>query len=229
MLRAWPWALGAAVAALAIALAVWGYQSYRAREDAKASETYATAFDTAQKGDVNRAFTLFGQAADTPSRGYKSLALMQQGAIRLQQNRTDEAVALFDKAADAAPDPMIGDMARLKSALALFDTAPYAALQERLTPLTDGVRPYHAAAREALAMAKLKAGRTKEARSDFQVVQLTPDATQAQKSRASAAIMAIDSGAVSNLSQAVAIARTLPPAPAPPPVSNEIPQTGAAQ
>ena len=228
--RAWPWAVGAALAALAIALAAWGYQTWRAGQDAKAAQAYSLAMDTAQKGDMAKAFTQFGQAADTPSRGYKALALMQEAAIRLKQNRTEDAVELFDTAATAAPSPLIGDMARLKSAFALMDTAPFAALQERLTPLMDSKRPYATAAREALAMAKLKAGHVKDARADFQVLQLLPDATQGQRQRAQAAILAIDSGAAANLAQAVAIARTLPPLSAPPPSPTDaLPQTGAAQ
>lgn len=228
--KGWPWALGVALAALAIALGAWGYQSWSAAQDAKASQAYAAGLDAAQKGDLNGAYAKFAQAVDSPSRGYKALALMQQAGIRMDQNKTDAAVELLDQAASAAPTPLIGDMARLKSALALMDTAPYEALQERLTPLTDVKRPYATAAREALAFAKLKAGRIQEARSDFQVLELQPDATQGERQRAQSAIMAIDSGAVANLAQAVAIARTLPPAPAPPPnLSNALPQTGAAQ
>jgi hypothetical protein len=229
-IKAWPWALGAAVAALVIALAAWGYQSWRAGQDARAAQAYSTALDTAQKGDLTKAFTQFEQAADTPSKGYKALALMQEAAIRMQQNKTEEAVELFDQAATAAPSPLIGDMARLKSAFALMDTAPYAALQERLTPLIDPKRPYSTAAREALAMAKLKAGRVKDARADFQVLQLLPDATQGQRQRAQSAILAIDSGAAANLPQAVAIARNLPPlSPPPPSPTGALPQSGAAQ
>ena len=229
-LKGWPWAVGVALAALIIALAAWGYQSWRAHQDSQASQAYAAALDTMGKGDATKAYVQFGQAADTPSRGYKALALMQQAGIRLQQGKTDEAVALYDKAAQAAPTPLIGDMARLKSAFALLDTAPYPALQERLTPLIDSKRPYQAAAREALAMAKLRVGRVQEARADFQVLQLLPDATQGERQRAQAAILAIDSGAASGLPQAVAIAKDLPPAPAPAPnLSQALPQTGAAQ
>ena len=229
-IRGWPWAVGVAVAALLVTLAAWGYQTWRAGEDAKAAQAYASALATMQKGDLNGAFTQFGKAADTPSKGYKTLALMQEGGIRLQQDKTEEAVELFDQAAQAAPSPLLGDMARLKSALALMDTAPFAALQERLTPLMDSKRPYASAAREALAMAKLKAGRLQEARADFQVLQLLPEATRSQQQRAQAAILAIDSGAISNLPQAVAASRSLPmpPPPAPNP-SNDTSQTGAAQ
>jgi hypothetical protein len=228
LLRIWPWALGIGLALLLAALAWWGFDSYQKNQTAKASETYSAAMETAQKGDLDRAFTQFGDVSKGPSAGYRALALMQQGGIRLGQGRTPEAVQLFDQAASAAPNPLVGDVARLKSAFALMDTAPYAELETRLKPLTDGKRPYHAVAREALAFAKLKAGRMQDAKADFQILQLLPDATQAARQRAQSAIFAIDSGAAANLPAEVQAAQTLPPPP-PPSLSNLIPQTGAAQ
>ena len=88
------------------------------------------------------------------------------------------------------PNPFIGDAARLKSALALLDTAPYAEIESRLKPLTDPKRPYAALAREALAMAKLKAGKTQDALGDFQVLQLMADAPEDVRQRAGAAAAA---------------------------------------
>ena len=229
-MKVWPWVLGVAVAALVVALAFWGVQSYRGRVAAKASETYAAALDTMRSGQLDKAYAQFGDAGKSASGGYKALALMQQGAIRLQQDETSQAVDLFDKAAAAAPDQIIGDMARLKSAFALIDTAPYADIEKRLTPLTDAKRPYRAAAREALAMAKLRAGRVKEAREDFVILSLLSDAPQDVRQRAQAALSAIDSGAALSIPDAVAAARKMPP---PPPVipglSSQLPQSGAAQ
>jgi len=226
--KGWPWALGIAIVLLAAALAWWGYGQYRERQSARASEAYAAALDTLKAGDDAKAFAQFQQVAQSSAGGYKALALMQEGGIRMDQNKVKEAVALFDQAADAAPDPVIGDMARLKSAFALMDTAPYAAIEERLKPLTDAKRPYRAAAREALAMAKLKAGRTKEARDDFVVLRLLPDAPESMRQRAELAVAAIDSGSVATLPQAVAEAAKAPP-PAPPSLSNLLPQSGAGQ
>jgi hypothetical protein len=226
--RGWPWVLGLAIALLAAALAWWGYSRYRDGQDARASEDYAAALDTLKAGDEAKAFTQFQAAAKTPSRGYKALALMQEGGIRMDQNKVQEAVALFDQAASAAPDLVIGDMARLKSAFALMDTAPYPAIEERLKPLTDAKHPYRAAAREALAMAELKAGKLKAARDDFVVIRLLPDAPDSMRQRAELAIAAIDSGSVASLPQAVVEAAKAPPPP-PPSLSNLAPQTGAGQ
>ena len=207
----WPWVAGVAAAALVAALAYWGWDSYRSQQAAKASEAYAAGIEAAQKGDLNKAFDQFGIAARSGSRGYATLGLMVQAGIRLDQGKREEAVQLLDKAASTAPSPLLADLARLKSALALMDTAPYSAIEERLTPLTDAKRPYHAAAREALAMAKLKAGKIQEAKSDLQVLQLMPDASQASRQRAQVALLAIDSGAAANLAAVVKAAQSLPP------------------
>ena len=52
------------------------------------------------------------------------------------------------------------DLARLRAAQALMDTAPYADVYARLNPLTGKDRPYRALAREALAVERLAAGHT---------------------------------------------------------------------
>jgi hypothetical protein len=227
--KIWPWVLGAAVLALLATLAVWGYQTYHAQQSAKASQAYATGLDDVQKGDTAKAFADFGEASKLSSGGYKALALMEQGGIRLLDGKLDEAVKLFDQAATAAPDPIIGDIARLKSAFALMDTAPYDAIQQRLQPLTDAKRPYYVAAREGLAMAKLRAGRLKEARSDFVVLTLLPGASQATRQRAQLALMAIDGGSAASLPAVVQAAVMLPPPPPQPMLAPQAPQSGADQ
>lgn len=228
--RILPWAVGIGLAALVIALGYWGWDSWHTRAANKASEDYAAAMELAPT-NPDKAFTRFGEVVKGPSRAYKALALMQQANIRLLANKTPEAVKLLDEAAKASPDPVIGDMARLKSALALMDTAPYAAMEERLKPLTEEKRPYRAAAIEALAMAKLQAGKAKEARSDFVVLTLMPGAPDGMRQRAQAAMALIDSGSANTLPSAVKASAALPPGLILPPAAAPQPDqsAGAAQ
>lgn len=215
--KALPWVLALLAAVLIGALAWWGWGKYQEQTANKASEQYEAAMTAVTEGDAARAAQLFGEVSKSPARGYKSLALMQLAAIKLAGDkgtdaaRTAEAVKLFDEAADAAPDELIGDAARLKSALAVLDTAPLKDLEARLTPMTKEGRPYRVLAREALAFARLTAGDTAGARGDFVVLSAMLDAPEGARERAKAAISLIDSGSAKAVAATAKAAAALPP------------------
>lgn len=212
--RTVPYFIGALALCVAVVVGIWAYGQFSSGAIGKASMAYARGLDLEQKGDANGAFAQFTDAAKGPA-GYRALALMQQAGIRLQQNKTAEAVALFDRAAKATSDKIIGDVASLKAAYALLDTASLTDITARLTPLMAADRPYHVQAREALAVAKIAAGQLSQARSDLGVLQLMTDTPDSERQRAGALITLIDSGTASSL-KALAAAPVLPPPPAPP-------------
>jgi hypothetical protein len=158
--RVLPWFIVAVVALVVGWLAVWGYHAWRDRNVASASIGYDKGITVLAQGDETGAYTAFDAIGKSGPPAYRTLALMQQGNIRLAANKTEEAAAFYDAAAKAAPNAIFGDLARLKAALALLDTAPYPQLQVRLQALIGDKKPYGIQAREALAMAKLLAGKT---------------------------------------------------------------------
>lgn len=212
-IKALPWVLGVAAAALIAALAYWGWDSYSKSQADKASETFMSALEANSQGDQAGAFAKFGEVAKSNARGYRGLALMAQGGMRMEAGKADEAVKLWDEAAKASPDPVLGDLARLKSALALLDTASYKELEGRLTPLMEDKRPYRLQAREALAFAKIMAGKAAEAKSDFTYLSQVLGASDGQRRRAQAALALIDSGSANAIPAAVKAAALLPPPP----------------
>ncbi len=221
--RSWPFAAGAAGIALLLALGLWGWDRHQSGLQASASEAYNRGLDAVTAGDRTKAEAEFSAVAKDGPRGYRTLALMQEGALRLSDKKTAEAIAMFDQAAQVAPDQILADSARLKAAFVAMDNGmPLPELEARITPLTGVDRPYHVAAREALAMARLAAGKAKDARADFQALSLTLDADDATRNRAQAAVALIDSGAAANLPAVLKIARTLPPPVAPmlPPIAD---------
>lgn len=215
-LKLLPWLAGLLAIALVAALGVWGWREYHSNAAEKASEQYAQSLEAFSAGRRPQAVNLWTEIAKSRSRAYKSLALMQLGGEELSQNRTAQAVAKFDEAAEAAPDPILGDVARLKSAFALMDTAPYKDVEARLKPLMEEGRPYREQAREALAFAKMMAGDLAGARGEFAVISLSSDVPQDMRDRAQAAMGVIDSGAAKSLPAIVKAAAALPPAPAVP-------------
>ncbi len=230
--RWWPFAAAAAGAALIVALGVWGWTKHEMDESAKASIAYQAGMDAAGKGDSVTADQKFGEVAASGPGSYRALALMQQAQIRLDQKKPDDAVRLFDQAAKAAPDAIIGDAARLKAVWALTDAHPLAEIKARLAPLTGTNNPYRSLAREALAMAELQAGQLDAAKGDFAVLALSQDVSQTAQARAHAAVDMIQSGSAAVLPAAIKAAAVLPPQMALPPPSaqpSSAPQAGAAQ
>jgi hypothetical protein len=225
--RGWPYFAGALVLAVLITLGVVGYSQHNQSEQAKASNAYDLALQSLATGDLDTADQRFaGLAASAPA-GYRTLALMQEAGVRVQRDKPDEAVRFLDQAAKAAPDDILGDAARLKAALLLIDTHPLAEVQARLAPLIDDKRPYHLMAREARAMALLRAGRPQDAQSDLAVLSLSQDVSQESRQQAEVAKMLIQTGAAAVLPAAAnAAPAAIPQAPSQLPL---MPNAGAPE
>jgi hypothetical protein len=210
-LKALPWLLGILAAALIAFFGYWGWQQYRTQQATKASEQYTAGLDALNQGHKDQAAQLWGQVAKSASPAYKSLALMQLGGLKLMDKQNAQAAKLFDQAATAAPDDVIGDAARLKSAFAVLDTAPEKDLEARLNPLIKDGRPYRVQAREALGFAKLMAGDMAGARSEFVIISQSLDAADASRERAKAVMELIDSGSAKAVASVARAAAALPP------------------
>jgi hypothetical protein len=214
-LKSLPW-VGALAAVAILGAGGWmGWTSYQQSQTDKASEAYQAALVSAQKSGPSASFSAFEAVSKTGPQAYKALALMQMGAIRLEESKTADAVAYFDQAAKLAPNPVLADEAGLNSALALLDTAPYKDVEARLTPLMGEKSPYRVQAKEALAFAKLRNGDLVGARADFLWLATSLDNSSDEvRQRAQAARDMIDSGSAKDLPAVVKAAIALPAAPA---------------
>lgn len=211
-LKALPWIGGATVAIVIGVGSYWGWTAYQAREAAKASEAYQTALETMGRDGPAKGFPAMEGVSKGAAKGYRALALMHMGGIRLEEGKTADAVRYFDEAASLSADPVIGDLARLKSALALMDTASFKDIEARLTPLAGEKSPYRVNAKEALAFAKLQAGDLKGAREDFSVLaNLLDNTSEGVRQRSQAAMQMIDSGSAKDLAAVVKASIALPP------------------
>lgn len=200
-----PWAALVLGGALAIALGVWGWQSWQDNTAAKASETYQAAIEATGKNDLGLARTKFEEIAKSGTPAYKALALMQLAGMNLKDGKTEEAINGLDAAAKTAPSPIIADLAALKAAYLAMDKASLEDIKKRLEPLAKDDRPYAPLAKEALAVAKMQNGDLKGARADLQVLALTLGTPEGVKQRAQEFTLAIDSGAVPTAKSAMAL------------------------
>ena len=206
-----PWFLVAVAVIVVGWLALWGLRAWQDGNVAKASVAYDQAITQLAAGDEIGAYNTFAPIAKDGPAGYRALSLMQQGNIRMAADKTTDAVPLYDAAAKAAPGAFIADLARLKAALALMDTAPYPQLETRLKALIGDKKPYDMQAREALALAKLQVGKTSEARGDFNALSITLGVTPTLRARAQNAIALIDAGQSKIAADVAHLAATMPP------------------
>jgi hypothetical protein len=227
-----PYAVIFAIAAVAVTGGVWGWNYYQSSTQAKESQAYATALAARDANDEVTAKAGFEAAAKQGPKAYRALALMQLGGLALEKNDAKGAAALFDQAADIGADPIVTDAARLKSAFALLDTASYAEMESKLTPLAKDGRPYRILAKEGLAFAKVAANNLTGARSDFVALSLLTDTPTDIRERAERMIALIDSGTAKSMpdvAKAALAMPVLPPAPAGVPQGLVEQAPGAAQ
>lgn len=189
-----PYVIGLVIAVVVIVAAVLGWNYYQTANQAKESQVYAAGLAARDANDEATAKARFEAAAKEGPKAYRALALMQLGGLALEKNDAKGAAALFDQAADLGADPIVADAARLKSAFALFDTASYAEMESKLTPLAKDGRPYRILAKEGLAFAKVMANDLPGARSDFVALSLLTDTPQDIRERADRMVSLIDSG-----------------------------------
>lgn len=210
-LRTWgPWIAGALVLALVAALAWWGWQSWQTSRAETAATHYDRGVQALSEGNADAADAAFVEAVEAGSSGYKALALQQRAGIAVTQDRIEDAVALFDEAASASREPLIADLAGLKAAFLLMDTAPLEDVEARLAPLAADDRPFSPFAREAQGLARIQHGQTAEARPVFALLALGQDVPDPVRQRAQLILDAIDSGVAAAMADIVRAQAALP-------------------
>jgi hypothetical protein len=209
--RLGPWLAAILVLVILGWLAAWGWKTYEGKNIQKASVTYDKALHQLQAGDAAGGFTTLEPLAKSGPAGYRTLALLQQGNVRLSAGADREAADLYDAAAKAAPNAVFRDLGRLRAAEALMDVAPLTEVEPRLKALSGSNKPFDLVAREALAYARIQAGQTQQARSELTAITLMLGATPGMKARAQTAIALIDSGQAGSIGPIVKAAATIAP------------------
>lgn len=168
---------GLAAGLLLLVLAgLGGWQGWRWYENrqagAAATEFLRLTQEAAAEGaDMRAAAERFTAIAATAPPGYRTLARLRAAALLAETGQLEAALAAYEAlAADAAVDRLYRDLATLLWGLHAVDGGDAAEIAARLTPLTAEGAPWRASAREVLAMAALRAGRSAEARGHLQAL-----------------------------------------------------------
>jgi hypothetical protein len=176
-------------AALLVIAAVGGWRGYQYLEGKKAAEAGA-AFDHAvELSDQDKhaeAEAAFNSLAATAPSGYRMLARLR-AAAEVASHDPQAAVKLYD---DISADRSVGaserELAKVRAAGLLLETAGYPAMLERLESAAAPEATFRHTARELLALSAWRANDTAAARKWLDLIANDGDTPQGMRSRAEA-------------------------------------------
>lgn len=156
-----------------------------------------------READTAKLVSALSQTAAGPQKGIEALssyaggapanlavlARLNEAALRAEEGKTAEAVAIYDSvAAGTGSDAVYRDLATLLSVMHQMATGDAKQLQARLQPLTQDSSPWRFSARELTGLLAARAGDRERARTLFQ--QLADDSLAPSGVRSRAADLA---------------------------------------
>lgn len=193
--RNWGWLLLGALLILAGVGAWRGYDYWRLQQAETSGGRYLDALSLVRDGKPADALSAFDDLARTGTPGFSTLARFRAAGQRGATDPADGAKAFDALAADPKVESAMQDVARLRAAMLLLDTADLKAMQGRLQSLADANSPMRDAAREVLALAALKANDSAAAKGYLDAIAVDPIATAVQRQRIGALSGLVGAGA----------------------------------
>jgi hypothetical protein len=129
-----------------------GYEYYIAQKAAVAGAAFENAVTLSEQGKYAEADAAFAKVAAEAPAGYQVLSRLRAAAA-LAQVKPADAVKAYDViAADRSLGQTMQDLAGVRAAILLVDTATLAELRSRLDPVAEPSRTFRHTAREILAL-----------------------------------------------------------------------------
>ncbi len=174
--------IGVAILVIAAVGAWRGYEFWQARKAAESGAAYEAALKLSDEGKHTEADEAFGKLAAQGTSGYRVLARMRQAA-ELGASDPKAGVAAYDAIAGEPGTPLVRELAALRAAFLLVDTAKFDEMTQRLEPLTQPTGSFRHTARELLALSAWRNGDTAAARKWAEAAASDPEAPPGVRSR----------------------------------------------
>jgi len=161
-----------------------GYDWWEAKKATESGAAFEQAVALAEPGNAKEAEAAFAKLAVDGTASYRMLSRLR-AAAELARFDPSAAIKAYDEvAADHAVGQTIQDLAALRAAFLLVDTASYTDLRGRLEPLTAADRAFRYSARELLALSAWKQGDMNAARQWADMIMTDPQTPAGARSRA---------------------------------------------
>jgi hypothetical protein len=147
----------AACVLVVVATAGWRtYEWWEGKKAAEAGSAFQAAVALGTEGKTKEAEDAFAKIATDGTSSYRMLAKFREAA-EMSGRDPKGAVALYDQLAGDSSLGVLQDLAALRAATILVDTAPYSEIVQRLEPLSAADRTFRHSARATLALAAWRA------------------------------------------------------------------------
>lgn len=197
---------GAALIVAVVGGKQWWDQRQRTLAEA-AGAKYEQALELVTSGKAEEGEKALSELAKSGPTGYATLAELNLVGAALKAGKTDEALAILDKVATSAPDPLIASYAKLQAASLEMGKGDYSAVQNRLQSLTVDTSPWRLLAKELLATAAWKAGKADEAKTLLTGLLAEPGLSREASGRITSVLASITGAEMANGSKAPAEAQ----------------------
>ncbi len=141
-----------------------GWQYWQKQTSETAGAAYVQATKLATEGKTDEASEVYAEIAEGSHTGYGQLARMQRAGILAGKGQTQDAVKAYDAlAADTSIEASLRDLAKMRAAYLLADTASVDDLKSRLAGLDVEGSAWRPSTQEIFALAQYHSGNLSEA------------------------------------------------------------------
>ena len=156
---------------IVVGVGAWrGYEWWQLKEQQASGAKFESGLELGTEGKNAEAEAAFAALEKDGTNGYRILSRFRS-AVELA--KTDRAAAIKDYdalALDAGIGHLMRDVAKVRAALLLVDTAPLADIEARMGPLNTSDGAFRHSAREIIGLSQYKAGNFKEAVATFDAI-----------------------------------------------------------
>jgi hypothetical protein len=178
--------IGAAILIVA-AVGGWrGYQYLEAKKAAEAGAAFNKAIELSEQNKHGEAETAFADLAAKAPAGYRTLARFHLAAEAASRDPKAGAKIFDELAADRSVGTEQQELARIRAAGLLLDSAPYSEMLQRLQSETAPGATFRHVARELLALSAFRANDSAATRQWLDQMALDADTPPGLRSRAEA-------------------------------------------
>lgn len=162
------------VAAVALLIAVGGYQFNQSRRQAAANASgaaFESAIDLIEDKKLDEARKALEDLIKSAPSGYVSLARLRLAGLEAEAGNKAMALTQYEAlAGDSNADGLLKSFAKLQAGALKIGEADFTEVENRLNDLTSESSPWRANARELTALAALKAGKLDAARKPLELI-----------------------------------------------------------